>query len=69
MMATEDSVFSGRENFRVAVFLPMIDHLLTAFQKRLEAYDLISGKYGFQSKMPSVNRDQLGDAAERLVIT
>ena len=69
MMATEDSAFSGRENFRVTVFLPMIDHLLTAFQKRLEVYDLISGKFVFQTKMPSVNHDQLGDAAERLVIT
>ena len=26
-------------------FLPMIDHLLTAFQKRLEAYDVVSGKH------------------------
>ena len=29
------------------VFLPMIDHLLTAFQKRLEAYDAGCGKFGF----------------------
>ena len=34
---SEDTVFSGRENFRITVFLPMIDHLLTALQKRLKA--------------------------------
>ena len=58
-----------RENFRITVFLPMIDHLLTALQKRLKACDVVSGKFGFLSKFPSVNGDQLRDAAERLVKT
>ena len=62
-------LFLGRENFRVTVFLPMIDHLLTALQKRLEAYDAVSAKFDFLSKMPSVNGDQLRDAAERLMKT
>ena len=66
---SEDTVFSGRENFRITVFLPMVDHLLTALQKRLKAYDVVSGKFSFLSKMPSVNGDQLRDAAERLVKT
>ena len=66
---SEDTAFSGRENFRVTVFLPMIDHLLTALQKRLEAYDAVSGKFGFLSNMLSANGDQLRDAAERLVKT
>ena len=70
MMATlKILLFSGRENFRVTVFLPMVDHLLTALQRRLEAYDAVSGKFGFLSKMPSVNCDQLRDAAKRLVKT
>ena len=56
-------------SFRITVFLPMIDHLLTALQKRLKAYDLVSGKFGFLSKMLSVTGDQLRDAAERLVKT
>ena len=47
----------------------MIDHLLTPLQKWLKAYDVVSGKFGFFSKMPSVNGDQLRDAAERLVKT
>ena len=47
----------------------MIDHLLTALEKRLKAYDVVSGKFGFLSKLPSVNSDQLRDAAERLVKT
>ena len=47
----------------------MFDHLLTALQKRLKAYDVVSGKFSFLSKMPSVNGDQLRDAAERLVKT
>ena len=47
----------------------MIDHLLTALQKRQKAYDVVSGKFGFLSKMPSVNGDQLRDSAERLVKT
>ena len=67
-MAILNTAFSGREN-RVMVFLPTINHLVTAFQKRLEAYDAVSGKFGFLSKMPSVNSDQLRDAAERLVKT
>ena len=64
---SEDTAFSGRENFKVTMFLPMIDHLSTAFQKRLEAYDAVSGKFGFLSKVPSVNGNQLRDAADRLV--
>ena len=63
----DTSFFAARENFRITVFLPMIDHLLTALQKRLKAYDVVSGKFGFLSKMPSVNGDQLRDAAKRLV--
>ena len=51
------------------MFLPMIDHLLTTLQKRLKAYDVVSGKFSFLSKMPLVNGDQLRDAAERLVKT
>ena len=66
---SEDTFFSGRENFRITVFLPMNIHLLTALQKRLKAYDVVCGKFGFLSKMPSVNGDQLRDAAERLVKT
>ena len=66
---SEDTAFSGRENVRVTVFLLMIDHLLTVLQKRLEAYDAVSGKFGFLSKMPSGNGDQLRDAAKRLVKT
>ena len=31
------------------MFLPMINHLLTAFQKRLEACDGVSGKHGASS--------------------
>ena len=62
-------LFQGGKFFRLTVFIPMIGHLLTAFQKRLEAYDPVSGKFGFLSKMPSVNCDQLRDAAERLLKT
>ena len=51
------------------MFLPKIDHLLTALQKRLKAYDVVSGKFGFLSKTPSGNGDQLRHAAERLVKT
>ena len=47
----------------------MLDHLLTALQKILKAYDVISDKFGFLSKMPLVNGDQLRDVAERLVKT
>ena len=54
---SEDTVFSGREKFRITGFLAMIDHLLTAPQKRLKAYDVVSGKFGLLSKLPSVNGD------------
>ena len=66
---SEDTVFSGGERILELLFLPMIDHLLTALQKRLKAYDVVSGKFGFLSKMPPVNGNQLRDAAERLVKT
>ena len=52
---SEDTDFSGRDKFRVTVFVPMIDHLLTSLQKRLEAYDAVSVKFGFLSKMISSN--------------
>ena len=51
------------------MFHPTIDYLVTSFEKKLEAYDAVSGKFGFLSKMPSVNGDQLWDVAERLVKT
>ena len=54
---SEDTAFSGRENFRGTVFLPMMDQLLSALQKRLEAYDEVSAKFDFLSKMSSVNGD------------
>lgn len=65
-------LFSGRENFRVTVFLPMIDHLLIPIQKMLKSYDAVSGKFVFLSKMTLVNGDQLNqvrDAEEWLVKT
>ena len=49
---SDDTAFSGRENFRVTVFLPMIDHLLTALQKRLEAYDAVLANSAFFQKCP-----------------
>ena len=51
------------------MFLQIIDHLFTALQQRLEAYDVISGIFGLFSNMPEVNGDQLRDASERLVQT
>ena len=69
MMAIQDNAFSRRKFFRVTVFLPTINHLLIVFLKRLEAYDVVSGKFSFLSKIPLVNGDQLRDAAERPVKT
>lgn len=66
-MATLKVLLFQRENFRVTVFFPMIDRLLTTLQMKLEVYDVASGKSGFLSKMSSVNYDQVRDAAERLV--
>ena len=66
---SEDTAVQGQRILKVTVFLPMIDHLLSALQKRLEAYDMVSGKFDFHSKMLSVNGDQMRDAAERLVKT
>ena len=54
---SEDTVFSGREKFRISGFLAVIDHLLTALQKRLKACDVVSGKFSLLSKLPSVNGD------------
>ena len=47
----------------------MIDHLFTALQQRLEAYDVVSGIFGLFSNILEVNGDQVRDAAERLVQT
>ena len=58
---SEDILFSGRGNFKV--FVPMINHLLTALQKRLEAYDAVSSQFSYLSKMPMVNSDQMSDGA------
>ena len=47
----------------------MIDRLLTALQKRLEACDAVFSYFGVFLKMPLVNCDQLSDAAEKLMDT
>ena len=43
----EDVTMTGKDNFRVDEFLPIIDPLCAALQKRLEAYSKFCEKFGF----------------------
>ena len=48
---TDDTERSSGEDFRVSAFLPIIDKLNSELSSRLEAYESLSGKFGFLSKL------------------
>ena len=46
------------------VFLPIIDTLVSELEKRMKAYDGVTSKFGYLSKIPSVNDAELRDAVK-----
>ena len=58
---------SGKEKFRVEVFLRIIDQLNTALVYRASAYEDISSKFGFLSKVMTMDRNSLKHHCDLLV--
>ena len=64
---TDGTERSFREDFRVSAFLPIVDKLNSGLSCRLEAYESLSGKIGFLSKLTELTPDELRAAASNLV--
>ena len=65
---TDDTERSFREDFRVSAFLPIVDKLNSELSSRLEAYESLSGKFGFLSNLTEPTPDELRAAASNLVM-
>ncbi|KAK4883548.1 hypothetical protein RN001_006867 [Aquatica leii] len=51
--------FQGREKFRIQVYLPIIDELITQLQRRSQAYDELLNLFGFFSKLTVLRAKKL----------
>ena len=49
----------GKDKFRLDSFFPLIDMLLSALQTRVSAYSEVSQKFGFLSKLESLNEKEI----------
>ena len=65
---TDDTEHSFREDFRVSAFLQIVNKLNSELSSRLEAYESLSGKFGFLSKLTELTPDELRAAASNLVM-
>ncbi|XP_066945278.1 uncharacterized protein [Macrobrachium rosenbergii] len=63
----EETRMSRKEKFRVEVFLRIIDHLNTALVYRASANKDISSKFGFLSKVMTMDRNSLKHHCDLLV--
>jgi hypothetical protein len=56
-----------REKFRTSVFLVAVDCLLSALQKRLNAYSAMSQRFGFLRSLQLLSQQELQQKANQLV--
>lgn len=61
-----DVSLSPKDKFRIETFLPVIDSLLTEMNKRLGAYEMLSGRFGFLTD-DSLSHEQIEEKAKQLV--
>ncbi|CAG9793083.1 unnamed protein product [Diatraea saccharalis] len=67
--SADDITFSlsGRETFRVAVYLVIIDRLVVELQKRREAYSNFYSKFSFLRNLINLNNEEVKNKANILV--
>ncbi len=67
---SSDTKLDPRDKFRTEVFLPAIDNLLKALDKRIVAYDEVHERFGFLANLESLSQseaDKLEEHAKKLV--
>ena len=62
-----ETVFSRRQNFKIDVFLIIIDKLSSALQHRLDAYKDIHENFGFLTNLTVLSNDTIRGAAAKLM--
>ena len=67
--SSEDAQLSPRDKFRKVVFLPIVDNLVAALEKRLDAYKTVCSLFGFMHNMKNMSPRELRAASEHLVKT
>ncbi|XP_066965970.1 uncharacterized protein [Macrobrachium rosenbergii] len=65
--SSEETEISGKEKFRVEVFLRIIDQLNTALVCRASAYEDVSSKFGSLYKVMTMDRNSLKHHCDLLV--
>ncbi|KAK7861783.1 hypothetical protein R5R35_011956 [Gryllus longicercus] len=50
---------TAAEEFRVKSYLPVIDQLLVSLDQRVSAYEIISSRFGFLSKLGNLSSDEI----------
>ena len=64
---SEDIDLSPKEYFKINTFIPIIDNLNSALRFRLEAYKLLSERFGFLSRLTELTDEELREAASNLI--
>ena len=67
--SAEDAQLSPRDKFITEVFLPIVDNLVAALEKRLDAYKTVCSLFGFMENMKDMSPGELRAASEHLVKT
>ena len=67
--SAEEAQLSPRDKFLTEVFLPIVDNLMAALEKRLEAYKTVCSLFGFMDNMKNKSPGELRAASEHLVKT
>ena len=62
-----DTALSFGDSFKINTFLPIIDRLVIELASRLEAYKILSDKFGFILKLVELTPGELRNAARNLV--
>lgn len=63
----EDSALNGKDNFRVEVFLPLIDKLKVELSRRRESYIEINAEYGFLNNLLVMTTTEIKEKCATLI--
>ena len=64
-----DTVFTPRDRFRCEVFMPLIDHLASSLQTRIDAYVKVNDLFGFFGKLHNMKSSDIETSADNLIST
>ena len=67
--SAKDAQLSPRDKFKTEVFLPIVENLVAALEKRLDAYITICSLFEFMQNMINLSPRELRAASEHLVKT